>query len=76
MYDYPGLLKHNVRQETIIKPEEIVEFWKEISDDCNGVITYVDEIRLVLARHAKPKVSPESRFLPDDLQQKEGQGSP
>lgn len=53
-----------------------MEFWEEISDDYSEDITYVDEIRLVLARHAKPKVSPESRFLPDDLQQKEGQDSP
>lgn len=32
-------------------------------------ITYVDEIRPVLARHAKPKVSPESSFLPYHLRQ-------
>lgn len=37
------------------------------------IITDVDEIRLVLARHTKPKVSPESRFFPDDLQEKVGQ---
>lgn len=45
----------------------------EICDYRIVIITNVDEIRLVLARHTKPKVSPESRFFPDDLREREGQ---
>lgn len=43
----------------------------DINDNTSFVITYVDEIRPVLACHAKPKVSPESSFLPHYLRQKE-----
>lgn len=54
------------------KTENSGVYW-EISDDTCFSITYVDEIRPVLARHAKPKVSPESGFPPHYLRQKEGQ---
>lgn len=42
----------------------------KISDDTSLFITYVDEIRPILARHPKPKVSPESSFLSHYLRQK------
>lgn len=42
----------------------------EVGEDTSGCITYVEEIRPVLACHAKPKVSPEPSFLPHHLRQK------
>jgi len=39
----------------------------EIVDGTSVSITYVEEIRPVLARHAKPKVSPESSVFPHHL---------
>lgn len=38
-----------------------------LSGHANNMVTYVDEIRSVLTCHPKPKISPESRLLPDYL---------
>lgn len=46
---------------------------RESTDDTRFSITYVDEIRPVLACHAKAKVSPEAGFLPQHLRNKKGQ---
>lgn len=50
------------------------EIW-EVSFDTSFIVTYVDEIRPVLACHAEPKVSPESGFLPYHLREEERRGN-
>lgn len=44
---------------------------QSISEETYRLITYVDEIRPILASHAKPKISPESSILHYHLLQKD-----